>query len=304
MGIEDIDLIALNMMLVLSTLRRGRCAKTHGGRRTHSQLIADPVAGDQAWRHAVTADVLVVVPTLGKRERLLEASLRSIRRNGPGVALVVVAPEERCEAIEPIVLRTGGHLLPQTGSGQSAAINQGWAERPGAHEFITWLGDDDLLEPGSLARSIRALNQKPNASMVVGTVRYIDLDDRQLFLFRPPLLYGARLMRFGGNLMSQPGSVLRADAVDAAGPLDEDLRFAMDLDLFLRLAQQGPILRVPDVVASFRWHPDSLTAGQGEASEREAEAVRRRYWTHPRRDRMLGWAAKGVTRLQYWSAKR
>jgi len=252
----------------------------------------------------MTADVCVVIPTLGERPELLESSVRSIRECGPDASLVVVAPADRCAEIEPIVRRAGGHLVAQSGKGQSAAINQGWAVHGGSARYLTWLGDDDLLEPGSLERSTAALNARPTASMVVGTVRYIDLDGRPLFLFRPPPLYGPRLMRLGHNLMSQPGSLLRRTAVEVVGPLDETLRFAMDLDIFLRLARCGPIARVDDVLASFRWHADSLTAGQGDASEREAESVRRRYWSHPHVDVWLQRGAKGVTQLQYWWAKR
>ena len=246
----------------------------------------------------------VVVPTLGERIELLDASVRSIRESGPGAAVIVVAPADRCAAIEPIIDRAGGRVVEQTGKGQSAAINQGWAEHAASARHLTWLGDDDLLEPGSLQRSRAALDDSPKASMVVGTVRYIALDGRPLFLFRPPPLYGPRLMRFGHNLMSQPGSLLRRSAVEASGPLDETLRFAMDLDLFLRLARCGPIVRIPEVLASFRWHAGSLTAGQRDASEREAENVRRRYWSHPVTDPWLQRGAKAVTQLQYWWAKR
>lgn len=252
----------------------------------------------------MTADICVIVPTLGERPELLDASVRSIRASGPNAAVVVVAPPDRCAELDPIVNRAGAHLIAQNGKGQSAAINQGWAEFGNSSRFLTWLGDDDLLEPQALELATAALIASPTASMVVGTVRYIDLDGRMLFLFRPPPMYGAWLMRYGHNLMSQPGSLLRRTSVDAAGPLDETLRFAMDLDLFLRLAQCGPIVRVDDVLASFRWHANSLTAGQGDASEREAESVRQRYWSHPRVDPFLRRGAKAVTQLQYWWAKR
>ncbi len=252
----------------------------------------------------MSADACVVVPTLGTRTALLSQCLRSITSQRAGSRPVVVAPADRCPELEPLVAAAGGVLLAQTGRGQSAAINQGWAERGSGSRWLTWLGDDDLLEPGSLRRCITALEQDPTASMVCGAVRYIDLHGGPLFVFRPPTAYGPRLLRYGHNLLQQPGSLLRRTAVEQVGPLDVNLRFAMDLDLFLRLSTCGRILRVSDVLASFRWHSDSLTAGQGEASSAEAEAVRRSH--RPRRavEPFLATAAGAITQVQYWRSKR
>jgi GT2 family glycosyltransferase len=249
-------------------------------------------------------DACVVVPTLGERPEMLMESLKSIEGHGPGVQAVVVAPADRCEAIEPVVAKTGGVLLEQAGSGQSDAINQGWAECGSAARWLTWLGDDDLLEPRAIQRCIVALEQHPTASMAWGAVRYIDVTGGHLFVFRPPPFYGPRLMRYGHNLVQQPGSLLRRTAVEAVGPLDVELRFAMDLDLFLRLSAHGAIVRLKDVVASFRWHDNSLTAGQGAASQKEASTVRQRYRPQGRADDLFEQAALAMTHLQYWWAKR
>ena len=249
-------------------------------------------------------DSCLVVPTLGERPEMLRQSLESIARHGAGTRAVVVAPADRCEAIEPVVSRAGGVLLEQHGNGQSDAINQGWDERGLSARWLTWLGDDDLLEPQSMQRCIAALDETPAASMVWGAVRYIDVDGGPLFVFRPPPLYGPRLMRYGHNLVQQPGSLLRRSAVEAVGHLDVRLRFAMDLDLFLRLSAHGPIMQLNEVLASFRWHADSLTAGQGDASEAEAASVRRRNRPRQPAEQWLERAALTITQAQYWWSKR
>jgi hypothetical protein len=160
------------------------------------------------------------------------------------------------------------------------------------------------LEPGALRTCVRVLEQRPHAAMVWGAVRYIDLESRKLFVFRPPPLYGPLLMRYGHNLIQQPGSLLRRSAVEAAGPLDVELRYAMDLDMFLRLSKVGSVARTRRVVANFRWHPGSLTAGNAEASRQEAELVRRRQWSDRPWEPSAERAGLLVTRLQYAWAKR
>ena len=48
-----------------------------------------------------------------------------------------------------------------------------------------------------------------------------------------------RIQPWGPNLVPQPSSLTRLDALVAAGGYDESLRYAMDLDTFLRLATAG-----------------------------------------------------------------
>jgi GT2 family glycosyltransferase len=67
--------------------------------------------------------------------------------------------------------------------------------------------------------------------------------------------------------------------VRQVGLLDESLRYAMDLDLFLRLQDAGPVRYLPEALATFRWHPASTTVASSAASEAEARAVRARTWT-------------------------
>ena len=221
--------------------------------------------------------VLYVVPTLGRRPEYLVEALSSLAAQEHPVTVAVVAPADADDA-RSAAAEHGARFLAQTSTGMSAAINEGWRAFGGAHEFWAWLGDDDALVPGSAAAAASYLSRRPRASMVYGHCAYVDGDGRELYVVRPTPL-AARLLRWGPNLVPQPGSVARGSAVRRAGLLDEQLRFAMDLDLFLRLADVGPLGYAPVVLARFRWHEGSTTVGSGAASNAEARAVRARTWT-------------------------
>ena len=221
--------------------------------------------------------VLYVVPTLGRRPEYLVEVLSSLSAQEHPVTVAVVAPADAHDA-RSAALAHGAHFLEQSSTGMSAAINEGWRAFGAEHEFWAWLGDDDALVPGSAAAAASYLSRRPRASMVYGRCAYVDADGRELYVVRPTSL-AARLLRWGPNLVPQPGSVARASAVRRAGLLDERLRFAMDLDLFLRLADVGPLGYLPVVLARFRWHEDSTTVASGAASNAEARAVRAGTWT-------------------------
>jgi hypothetical protein len=63
--------------------------------------------------------------------------------------------------------------------------------------------------------------------------------------------------------------------------LNEELRWAFDLDLFLRLRAVGTFTYVPVPLAEFRWHEGSLSVGARQGSVDEASRVRREAHRRP-----------------------
>jgi GT2 family glycosyltransferase len=236
--------------------------------------------------------VLYVVPTLGRRPDYLAETLDSLMSQDADVTVVLVAPRDAGAAFEAAQER-GLTVLPEPAPGLSAAINEGFRRAGAEHEFWAWLGDDDTLVPGSTRGAVVELRRHPRSSMVYGRCDYVDENGRPMYEVRPSRL-AATLLRWGPNLVPQPGSVARADAVRRAGLLDESLRYAMDLDLFLRLADVGRLRYLPRTLARFRWHAGSTTVASAAASEAEARAVRARTWTGRR---SIGPAVSPVAQL-------
>ena len=72
------------------------------------------------------------------------------------------------------------------------------------------------------------------------------------------------------NYVSQPATVFRRSAWEAAGPLRTDLKAAWDYDLWLRLWRQGGGVPVPHpATAFFRWTPGSISGAHFERQFRE-----------------------------------
>jgi hypothetical protein len=77
--------------------------------------------------------------------------------------------------------------------------------------------------------------------------------------------------------------LFRLDDFRAVNGLDETLRFAMDLDLLLRLRRRGRFIDVKAPVSSFRWHTNSITVADRSSSLAESERVKHRYLRSPLR---------------------
>ena len=222
------------------------------------------------------ARILMVVPTLGSRIEFLSQCLTSITSQDTPADLVVVCPPHAIEARE-LAEHHAATVIDDPGS-LPKAINVGATQLQPHHDFINWLGDDDLLEPGSLTITTRTLDENPNATVAFGACRYIDQQDKELWISKAgswaPLILG-----WGPDLIPQPGMLTRASVWREVEGVDESLTMAFDLDLLLKLKRHGPLINTGTVVSSFRWHATSMTASDRFTNLEESEFVKRRYLT-------------------------
>jgi UDP-N-acetyl-D-mannosaminuronic acid transferase (WecB/TagA/CpsF family) len=124
--------------------------------------------------------------------------------------------------------------------------------------FVTWLGDDDRLAPGSLVSTIRHA-EKVGAVAVFGRNNVIDVHGRVSGSL-PTGRWAVHVSRVGADFVPQPGCIFRSSAWRAVCGLREEFKYAFDLDLFLRLDKYGRVAFLNQVVADFRWHSGGLTS--------------------------------------------
>ena len=234
----------------------------------------------------------IVVPTLGTRPEFLPECLRSINID-ESVFVAIVAPvslHNELKNLNPSV----DLWLDDPGQGPAAAINYGVKELPEAIKFVGWIGDDDVMVEGALAKVSQLLFEDARISAVFGMCHYID--ETGVIMFTNKSGFWAKyLLRFGPNLLPQPGSLIRREAWEQAGCLDEALFWTFDLDLFIKLSRVGIVKYIKTPVAKFRWHSGSLTAGSRIGSVKEASKVRVRHL--PKIIRPISWFWEPMMRL-------
>lgn len=220
--------------------------------------------------------VLVVIATLGQRANYLEETLKSVRTQSYlNIDIVLVYPSKSSET-KKLAKKYKAYSIEDPGS-MSGAVNLGIQSADPKHSYVTWIGDDDLLEPDMVKTSVKALEAKPESPASFGFCHYINENGKHIFTSRAGNL-APWIMTWGPNLVPLPGSMYRLSSLRKLDYMfDTSLKYAMDLDLFLRLRKLGPLLNVGIPVASFRWHSSSTTVAYKAASLREAEMIKRRY---------------------------
>ena len=219
----------------------------------------------------MNSSVGIVVPTLGTRPEYLLRCLMSIRAAG-GAIVHIVAPNsvDLASFIEPDLFDA---VIDDPGLGLASAIDVGLQSFPDSVMFVNWLGDDDELVAGSLHRTLCVLEDDSRIALVYGRCEYIDGVGKRLWVNKSGE-YAKYLMRFGPQLIPQPGALFRRDAYEQIGGLDNRYRWAFDLDLLIRLSRVGKLYFLPTTLGRFRWHEGSLSVGGRQGSVREASEIR------------------------------
>ena len=213
----------------------------------------------------------VVVPTIGERPQYLGSTLKSIREAGDSYIVLVGR-----KGFDATFYQESGLVdlyIDELETSVPNKINQGLRALPENIEYITWIGDDDLLAPRSLSVAVSVLGRSERPVLVFGHCQYIDSEGNDVLVKRSGS-WAVPLLRFGPQLIPQPSAVFRRDAFEKVGGLSGKFDFAFDFDLFLKLTKLGKTVFVDKILSSHRWHATSLTYSRRWDSVREASLVR------------------------------
>ncbi|MDO9215963.1 MAG: glycosyltransferase [Lacisediminimonas sp.] len=161
-------------------------------------------------------------------------------------------------------------LLENVQGGISRAMNAGI--RAASGDVIAHLHSDDYyLAPDVLATVARELQQSNRDWLFGRTMR--DLGGKLLPEgYVAPRYSPDRLLR--GNFIPHPATFVRRALMQRAGGFDEQLRYAMDYDLWLKLSQMAEPVQMDRALAAFREHSGSLSTRNRLAAMEEDMQVR------------------------------
>lgn len=223
----------------------------------------------------------VVVPTLFSRGDYLRQSLEAIRKAGDAHVVlmgpnVVVNSKDYKGLFDELIEE------PKTGS-LSEKLSFALSSFSENIDLITWIGDDDLLAPGSLEFLQKEFSDDEDLSLIYGSCDYIDSNGKKIGR-NTSSAWALGFAKMGPFLAPQPGSLFRLKAFKEIGGLDSNLKLAFDFDLFLGLEKRGKVKYENKTLASFRWHKDSLSVNYRKTSVKEASIVRIKHansWLRP-----------------------
>ena len=169
----------------------------------------------------------------------------------------IIKKYERKGGVTPPLQRHGiGWWVSEPDKGQTEAINKGFERARG--QILAWLNSDDTYEPGAVSAAVKYLQEHSDVGMVYGDCNFINEDGKMIGKFGSAQT-DYRLLRQGYVHIPQQTMFFRADLWKQVGPLDPSFYFAMDYDLWTRLAARTALKYVPRTWANFRLHTTGKT---------------------------------------------
>jgi hypothetical protein len=153
------------------------------------------------------------------------------------------------------------YWVSESDHGQSDAINKGWLKSTGA--ILAYLNSDDTYCPNAVAIGVNYLVQHPDIAMIYADCDFIDENGSLLKAHKGKQMDFEEVLCWSCHL-SQPTVFLRREVIDQVGMMNTEFHYAMDYDLWIRVASQYQIRHLPVVLANERHYPTSKTVAAPE----------------------------------------
>ena len=212
--------------------------------------------------------VSIVTPSFNQSAYLEQTMLSILGQGYPRIEYFVIdggSTDGSVEVIKKFADRLT-YWISEKDNGQAEAINKGFARAKG--DIIAWLNSDDYYLSGAVSAAFRAFAENPDVVMVYGNMLAVDEHGRAFNRLNYKQLTLEDLLCF--QIIGQPAVFMRRAVLEETGRLDPTFHYMLDHHLWIRLAQHGQILHVPETWAAARYHPEAKNRARAAEFGREA----------------------------------
>jgi glycosyltransferase involved in cell wall biosynthesis len=207
----------------------------------------------------------------------LERAARSILDQTLEDLELVVVDDGSTDSTPELVASLGDprvRYLPLEHMGIARSLNHGL--RAATAPLVAIQDADDWSEPERLEREVAVLESRPDVAVVGCRMFEVDEDGRRI---EPRTTFAAGdvrpvLMRF--NPIPNSCACFRREAALELGGYDARYRYAMDYDLWLRLAERHGVVTLDEPLATRRMSGTNVAARKERAQVAETVAMRLR----------------------------
>lgn len=226
-----------------------------------SPQLSDNIPLGNTWPR-----ISIVTPSYNQG-RFIEETIRSVLLQGyPNFEYIIIDGGSTDNSIE-IIKKYEEWLtywVSEPDRGQSDAINKGLAKATG--EIYSWLNSDDYLMKDALKNIASVYCDSPKAGAWCGGCIHVNANGKPLMTVWPRRVDVDGIANWYGNQFAQSACFFSRKAWHECGPLDEDLHYGMDFDLWLKIAKAFSFEKVSNIISADHIHEDGKTQKVGQLS--------------------------------------
>jgi len=158
--------------------------------------------------------------------------------------------------------------------GQVNAINKGFKLCKG--EILSWLNSDDFYKPNTLKTIFLKFKQNYNYDLIYGDCLMLNQSQNTKKIIKArPGNFKQFLTR--GHDICQPSAFFTKKIINQVGLLNENMNYAFDYDLWLKILKQSQGLYIPQTLSTFRLWEKSKTISSPKKFLKERQQIFKRY---------------------------
>lgn len=218
--------------------------------------------------------ISIVTVSFNQGRYIEENILSIIEQDYPNLEHIIIDAGSTDETIS--ILKKYPHLnwISEPDNGQSDGLNKGFKKATG--EIIGWINSDDKLVPDSLKTVADFFINNPNEVAVVGDQEIIDDSSKYLRTIKSREYTHNYLLNYATGI-TQNSTFFKKSIFEQIGYINEDLNFAMDFDLFTRIASIRKIPYIDITLAAFRMQAEAKTSLGVYYFAKESLKIRKKY---------------------------
>lgn len=210
-------------------------------------------------------DVSVIIPVYNGEKFIENAIVSVLNQKGVNFELIVI-DDGSVDTTITVVNKYSDQLklIKKNNEGVSKARNVGLKHAQG--KYIAFLDADDVFLPGKLLKQVSALSSTDGAVLCHSNMGNIDengnLLDKPVMQHEmddPPESGYVLKNLFNWNFIFTSSVVVRRNVFSKAGGFNEQLSYAEDYELWLRISCYGKIIYLNEILLNYRIHENSAS---------------------------------------------
>ena len=226
-------------------------------------------------RKKMLPKISIITVSYNQVEFIEENILSVINQNYPNIEHIIIDAGSTDGTLE-ILKKYDTYLnwISEPDNGQSDGLNKGFKKATG--EIIGWINSDDNLSKNSLNIVGEFFKNNPEEIALVGNQAIID-EKSNLLRVTKSQAYSFDYLLNHATGITQNSTFFKKEVFGTIGYLNENLHYAMDTDLFIRIASIKNMYYIDETLAEFRIQPNAKTAEGSHKFAMELLKIRKKY---------------------------